>query len=602
MLKRLFFSTFLVLTPLALAIAGESNFDVKSLSKEMGFDAVNLDLGDRELGFQVFHSDKEFRMQDRSQYEDHFYDYIIVGNGTAGATLANKLTSNNSTKVLVIEAGANHSTDPVVTAAGFDLNTITYDPRYAVTYTSPPFSTAPTGQVFTYTEGRMWGGGSGHHYLNYVRGSPVIYDAWATASGNTQWAYNNLLPTLKNFETYTPNGTSINAAERGTTGPVYSTQQAPATSNPWSTAIQTAFNIPYVDDYNDATQSPVGVSARQLFVTPDNTTRSWAVSAYLTPGVVVDENGNGLGGRKLKIISNSLVNNIIWNGTTAIGVEFIQAGDDQRAVKVYAKKQIILAAGAINSPAILERSGVGDPAVLNALGIPVVVANTNVGANMKNHYGTIAYVEGSTPQVLVAFTDMYPYMPNDGARRYQLFAQNVGNQVRIQGWNLNPQSTGTVHIINRSALTQPKINFNFYSDGAYGDAGSDANLAISFFKLVADTATAMSATVTNPSPTQYGSDALLFAAAQGATATPVSSTEPILGNFLNVVITNHMVGTTKMGTSVANGVVDGNLNVIGVNKVKIIDIGVAPQIPDGNTCVSAYALGEKAYDIIIAGN
>lgn len=600
MLKRIFFSTLLVLTPLALAIAGECNFDVKSLSKEMGFDSANLDLGDRELAFKVFHPNKDLRMHEHGEYEDHFYDYIIVGNGTAGATLANKLTTNSKAKVLVIEAGANRSTDPVVNTASFDLNAITYDPRYAVTYTTPPFTSA--GQVFTYTEGRMWGGGSGHHYLNYVRGSPVIYDAWATASGNSQWAYNNLLPTLKNLETYTPNGTTPNPAERGTTGPIYSTQQASAASNPWAAAIQSAFGIPYVLDYNDSTQSSVGVSARQLFVTPDNTTRSWAVPAFLTLGVVVDENGNGLGGRRLKIISNSLVNNIIWNGNTAIGVEFIQAGDDQRSVKVYAKKQIILAAGAVNSPAILERSGVGDPAVLNALGIPVVLANTNVGANMKNHYGTIAYVEGSTPQVLIAFTDMYPYMPNDGTRRYQFFAQNVGNQVRIQGWNLNPQSTGNVHIVNRSALTQPKINFNFYSDGAYGDSGSDANLAISFFKLVADTATAMSATVTNPSPTQYSSDALLFAAAQGATATPVSSTEPILGNFLNVVITNHMVGTTKMGTSTSNGVVDGNLNVMGVNRLKIIDIGVAPQIPDGNTCVSAYALGEKAYDIIIAGN
>lgn len=594
MLKKLIFTTLLALTPITLAVAGENI--AKSFSQEFDLESPNLDLGDAELGFKLFNQNKEGRVHYIGQRESHIYDYIIVGNGTAGAALANKLTSNHNYKVLVIEAGANRSLDPIINTAAFDLNTITYDPRYAVTYTTPPFATAPTGQVYTYTEGRMWGGGSGHHYLSYVRGSPEIYDEWAAASGNSQWAYANILPTLKSLETYTSNGSPINLAERGTTGPVFSTQQTSILANPLTAAIQTAFNIPYVEDYNDATESAIGVSQRQLFVTPDNTTRSWAVSAYLAPGVVVDEDGKGLGGRKLTIVSNSFVNKIIWKGNTAVGVEFVEAGSEQKAVKVYAKKEIILAAGAINSPAILQRSGVGDQALLESLDIPVVFANSNVGANMKNHYGTIAYITGSTPQVLIGFTDMNPYMPSDGERRYQLFAQNVGGQVRVQGWNLNPQSTGNVQIVSKSALTQPKINFNFYSDGNFSTPGTDAYEAISFFKLAADTAAEIGATVTSPNSTQYASDALLFAAAQGGTV------PPNLGNSLNFVITSHMVGTTRMGTSPANGVVDGNLNVMGVDNVKVIDIGVQPRIADGNTCVGAYVLGLKAYDIIIAGN
>lgn len=441
----------------------------------------------------------------------------------------------------------------------------------------------------------MWGGGSGHHYLNYVRGTPEIYDAWAAASADGNWSYNNMLPILKKLETYTSNGSPINTAERGTSGPVYATQQASILANPLTNAVMTGFNIPYVEDYNDATQSPIGVSTRQLFVTPDNTLRSWSIPSYMAIGEVVDEEGNGLDGRHLKVISNALVSRVLFKGNTAVGVEFVRGGDDQKALKVYAKKQVILSAGAINSPAILQRSGVGDPALLNSLDIPVVYANPNVGANLKNHYGTIAYITGSTPQVLLGFTDMNPYMPNDNERRYQFFAQNVAGQVRIQGWNLNPQSTGSLAIVNRSALTQPQINFNFYSDGDYSTPGTDAYQAVSFYKLVAATAAAAGATVTSPSSTQYASDDLLFAAAQGATASN------ILGNALNFVITNHIVGTTRMSSTPASGVVDGNLNVHGVRRLKVVDIGDCPRICDGNTCVTAFAIALRAYEIIKEG-
>ncbi len=612
MIKKLSYITlFLMFGASVLLAKGESNLSDPltkeasiqlKLNEEIDLDTADLDFGDAELSEYLFNK-AETSCCHKNKRRNHVYDYIIIGNGTAGATLARKLTDNKRTKVLVIEAGQNRADDPVVNTAAFDLNAITYNPKYAVTYTNPPFSGLPQGQPFTYTEGRMWGGGSGHHYLNYVRGTPGIYDEWAAASGNSQWSYNNLLPILKGLETYTSNGSPINTNQRGLTGPVYSTQQAPITlSNPVVAGVLSGFDIPYVEDYNDPTQSHIGVSPRQLFVTPDNQFRSWSIPSYLPVGVVVDEDGNGLDGRKLKIVSNSLVSEVLFDNNRAIGVEFFHGEEEQKTVKVYAKKRVILAAGAINSPAILQRSGIGDPTLLNALGIPVRFANSNVGANLKTHYGSIGYINGSTPQVLIGFTDMHDAnIPNDGERRYQFFAQNVAGQVRIQGWNLNPQSTGSLQIVSRSALTQPQINFNLYSDGPYTTPGTDAYFAISFLKFLQNVATDINVSVpgtvvTNPTPAQYATDAQLFDAVRGNTS------NNILGNILNFVITNHMVGTTRMSQTAATGVVDGNLNVHGVRGLMVVDIGVEPRIVDGNTCVGAYALGLKAYDIIASGN
>lgn len=518
-----------------------------------------------------------------SSSSDDEYDYIIVGCGASGSIIARKLSDDKKTRVLVLEVGINRSADAAVNAAAFDLNTITYDPRYAVTYTTPPF--APNGNLFTYTEGRMWGGGSGHHYLNAVRGTPSVYDAWALASGNSRWSYSNLLPTMKGIEAYTSNGSPIDQSQRGTTGPMAITQSSSILANPVANAMKNVLDIPFVDDYNDANQSPVGVSARQLFVTPGaNSQRSWAIPAFLPVGSVVDAKGNGLHGRKLKIISDGLVSRVLFHKNKATGVECLLEGQEKDVKHFFAKKKVILCAGAINTPAILQRSGIGSSDLLNSLGIPVVYHNPNVGSNLQNHYGVIGFITGATPDVIIGFTDMRDYgMPADNVRRMQFFAQNIGGQIRIQAWNLDPKSRGSLQIVDINPGTQPKINFNYYSDGSYNTPGSDAYIAVNFFKAIKDIATNLGATVTSPPIADFSDNAKLFADAQIPT---------------NFVITNHMVGTARMAATPSSGVVDGNLHVFGVDNLMVADISVEPLIANGNTCFSAYVIGMTASQIL----
>lgn len=510
------------------------------------------------------------------------YDYIIVGCGASGSIIARKLSDDKKNRVLVLEVGINRSADSAVNVASFDLNTITYDPRYAVTYTTPPF--APTGNLFTYTEGRMWGGGTGHHYLNAVRGTPSVYDAWALTSGNSRWSYANLLPTMKSLETYTSNGSPIDPTQRGTSGSMAVTQSSSVFANPVANAMKNVMNIPFVEDYNNANQSHVGVSARQLFVTPGaNSQRSWAVPAFLPVGTIVDANGNGLNGRKLKIISDALVSRVLFDKKTATGVECLLEGQEKAVKQFRAKKKVILCAGGINTPAILQRSGIGSSDLLNSLSIPVVYHNPNVGSNMQNHYGVIGFITGATADVIIGFTDMRPYMPADDVRRMQFFAQNVGGQIRIQAWNLDPKSKGSLQIVDVNPGTQPKINFNYYSDGPYTTQGTDAFISVNFYKMIKDIATNLGATVTSPPLADFDSDAKLFADAQIPT---------------NFVITNHMTGTARMAASPSSGVVDGNLHVFGVKNLMVADISVEPVIANGNTCYSAYLIGLTASQIV----
>jgi len=367
------------------------------------------------------------------------YDYVIVGLGTAGAVLARKLTDDHQNSVLVLEIGRNRTDDPLVKnptpVSPVSTTDLTFNPKYSVNYTVPtyPTSTLPIEEWFppflqsvSYSESRMWGGGSAHNYLATVRGTPPIYDQWAAASGNPQWAYDNVLATMKAIETFTPNGTILDAAQRGTTGPIQVNQSPPVTTDPIALAISIATGTAITDDYNDETLGYNSVSSNQSFVTPGpNSERSFSIPAYLTIGQIIDAEGNGLHGRQLKIKSSALVSKVIFDGNKAVGVEYIKNHGLSNSFvdRVYARKKVILCAGAINTPAILQRSGVGDSVTLNGLDIPIIANSPNVGKNLQNHYGpegTVVNVPESVPTNAIAFVNGAPYFPNDQTRRMEI--------------------------------------------------------------------------------------------------------------------------------------------------------------------------------------
>lgn len=538
--------------------------------------------------------------------ENITYDYIIVGNGTAGAVLARKLSDDNKTKVLVLEAGVNNTNDPEILDASspelFDhLTDITISQKYAETYVVPGFFPL---QAFSYSEGRGWGGSSAHNYLEVIRGTPDFYNEMAAIAGDSSWTYNSLLPLMLALENYTPCQTIANPAQRGVGGPISITQAAPSNTDPVGIlfAGPNAGNAGFIGDLNDPAEATttgffnIGFSAYQFFATAGPTPcsvghRSFSANTFINPSIV-DEKGDGKHGRLLRIKSNACVSRVLFKGKKAVGVEFFYGPKGNKILTAKGKK-IILCAGAINSPAILQRSGIGDPALLEPLGIDVLIDNPNVGANLVNQYGPNAIFTGTstafpflqgTINASGVVTPGFTY-PADNIRRIQLVALQAGpGVVQSIGFLMQPKSRGTVKIVSRSPLIQPNVDLNMYSDGPVTTVGTDANLAVASYYLVEQAITGGGGFMIFPSAAQFalGADALLQAA-QGSSG---------------ISIADHISGTTRMSTSISNGVVDGELNVFGVKNLMVADLGVAPLSPDGNTCYAVYMIGLNAARIL----
>jgi len=527
------------------------------------------------------------------------WDYIIVGNGTAGAALARELSDGNKNRVLVLEAGINLTNDPAVKSPDIFAfaEQLTYGPLYAVNPIIPINFPNTAVQNFIYSDGRMWGGSSAHNGLFAVRGTPKVYNDWATISGQSRWSYNNMLPLFLAVEHYTPNGTIPDPLQRGLTAtlpdPVlYITQRPPVTGDPFAQGYSTATGIPFQPDYNNPAQGgDICISAHQEWISPGpNGERTYSIPGFETVGLIVDEEGFGLNGRKLRVVSNALVDKVIFKGKTADGVLYYADGDVQRVIFVKAKKKVILCAGTLRTAPILERSGIGDATLLTSLGIDVIVDNPNVGEHMFNHYGAQGIFDGTT----TAFPFFQIFSSNqpgvgDGVRRMQniVFTPPFTSITIVLGTLLSTKSEGSCHIVSVNPTYFPNIDLNMYSDGPVGTFDTDAYNVVTFLKSLPAVSAATGFPLIAPAPAVYaGGDNALLAYAQ---------------NLNNMTITYHCVGTARMGTSSANAVVDGNLHVFGVKNLMIADCSIEPEIQDGNTAYAAYFIGMQAADIIKNG-
>jgi choline dehydrogenase-like flavoprotein len=552
------------------------------------------------------------------------YDYVIVGGGTAGCALARKLSDNFDNSVLIIEAGANVSDDPGVLGSNI-LATfgLANPPQYSKIYQA---DYAP-GTFINYSDGRGLGGSSLHNGLQAVRGTPTLWNKWASITGEASWNYNNLLVNvMKPMEKYTPNGTVANSAQRGTTGVLNITQQPPISADPFMIAVGTATGSPQVSDFNDPTLGEIGIGSNQQWTTPPifdaSSVRVFSANAYLT-GVpasvsqvavpaVIYPNGTSINpARKLTAVMGAHGDKVIFDAfKNAIGVVFVDTKTEQ-VVTVNVNKQVILCAGTIESAAILQRSGVGDSTLLASLGIPEVFANSNVGANLQNHTGAVAVVSPGTfalplPNYGLSFIDLSGYGYSAGTRRTQLIVapfpftpagvtNALGippNGVSIIGISITPNegpdaatSYGSVTIISKDPFIEPKVDLNPFSDGTTAQLNSDANKCVAFYKTVQDIVAESGDTVLFPSASDYaGGDAALLAAA--TTFAPT--------------IAYHNSGSCRMAMTAATGVCDGKLRVFGVNKLMLADNAVAPLVEDGNTAYQAFVIGHQAARFIAA--
>jgi choline dehydrogenase-like flavoprotein len=311
------------------------------------------------------------------------YDFIVVGGGTAGLCVATRLTEDPDITVAVLEAGANRMDDPGVSTPSL-YPTLIGRPEYDWCMTSVDQPNAGN-KKYSMPRGKLLGGSSGINYLMYVRGSKGDYDGWESM-GNKGWGWDDLAPYFSKHQTY--DETEVH--EDPQFMPIASRDKYHGKDGP----IHTSFNdwyMPLEVDFAKAAYEVTGTKNKTIkdawsgdhlgFYSSlgavnrsdDKGKRSYSATGYLRPN---------LGRTNLKVLTEAYATKIILDGTAATGVNFTHGG---QSYSVHAKKEVILSAGVIQSPQLLELSGIGDPEILKAAGIDCVVENKGVGANFQDH-------------------------------------------------------------------------------------------------------------------------------------------------------------------------------------------------------------------------
>lgn len=546
-------------------------------------------------------------------------DYVIVGVGSAGCVLANRLSAKHS--VIGIEAGPDLTqTRPIVESAfagiefGLEENFLpvylwqrTPTRNGALTPTADSIKIGcnllrgPPGDepvsafetVGIYSTGRILGGGSSINGLQFVKGSPGLFSAWAEATGDPRWGPERAYHNYRQIENYL--GLEANPRVHGHKGPV-EIRQAPVhvtavASKVVDAVVAAGFpRIPF-DDYNNPA-TPIGPFGRwQLFeehAPPFN--RADAAVAFLPPEVRAR--------KTLTLLLNSTVLRVVFDSSgghkepRAVGVEILQDGK-QRFVA--ARKEVLLCASIFNAE-ILQRSGIGPAPLLRCLGVPVVCDNANVGQNFTNHLlltatfsinPSDAGLPPPDPQALYTGGVFLPPLLREDdpkLRGYQF----------IGGWPspgvffffiiyLQPHSKGQVQIQNSDPLNPALVDNNYLADPL--DRQAFVLAVRRYLVPIADQLHKIDPTynLVEPSPDVIASDDLLLAY--------------ILEHTDH---THHWTRSVAMARSPATGVVDSTGRVFGVRGLRAVDVSIAPVQPDGNTCAPAYLIGWTIAKAILA--